>query len=315
MFERSFSFKPLKTIFWMLFLEIKNGLLNFHKNAGKQAMWKAMKSRTTKVRMKKGLGWIPWDLGAGVKYTKIYLLWNNNAMCPWFFHYLYSHSFHISFMFLTSHYSSFSHFWILLDFDYRIFSKNYMVDIDTNRRFPLFLGKSLLLSFLDTNLWPSFNCADCLYPCLPSLYPLSSWPEHCSCLIYIIQQMFREAELWTQLFPAVNRNELHCVFLGNFNCAFIQIPSRMFSSQKKFTSFLYYPRLTKRYVIHKLSKNFYLSLLILALQSSHFMLCTPSFNAISRSELKNLNLAGCKLQRNCVLQKVRRCILFNLVTA
>lgn len=40
----------------MLFLEIKNDLLNFHKNVGKQAMCKAMKSRTTKVRMKRGLG-------------------------------------------------------------------------------------------------------------------------------------------------------------------------------------------------------------------------------------------------------------------
>ena len=247
--------------------------------------------------VKKGLGWIQWDLGADVKYTKIYQLWNNNAMYPWFFHYLYFYSFHISFMFLTSHYSSFSHFWILLDFDYRIFSKNYMVDIDTNRRFPLFLGKSLLLPFLDTNLWPSFNCTDCLYPCLPSLYPLSSWLVHCSCLIYIIQQMFREAELWTRLFLAVNRIELHCVFLSNFNCAFIQIPSQMFSSQKKFTSFLYRPWLTKMYVIHKLSKTFYLSLLILALQPSYFMLYTPSFNAISRSELKNLNLGRLQITK------------------
>lgn len=170
--------------------------------------------------MKKGLRWIQWDLRAGVKDIKIYWLWNNNAMRPWFFHYLYFHSFHISCMVLVSRYSSLSQFWMLLDFDYRIFSRNYMVDIDTNRRFPLFLGKSLLLRFLDTNLWPSFNCFDCLYPCLPSLYPLSYRPVHCSCLIYIIQQMFRETELWTQLFWAVNRSKLHCVFLGNFICGF-----------------------------------------------------------------------------------------------
>lgn len=138
----------MKTIIWMLFLAIKDDLLNFHRNAGKQATWKGMKPRRTiRVGMKKGLRWIQWDLRAGVKDIKIYWLWNNNAMRPWFFHYLYFHSFHISCMFLVSHYSSLSQFWMLLDFDYRIFSRNYIVDIDTNRRFPLFLGKSLLLRF------------------------------------------------------------------------------------------------------------------------------------------------------------------------
>lgn len=108
-----------------------------------------------------------------------------------------------------------------VDFDYRVFSRNYMVGMDTNQRFPLLWGTCVLLPFPFFEL---FNCLNCSNPvCLLCIHCLMDQCRVAVSFMEFSSRSFRKTELWTQLFLGINSSRL-----DNLICSSIQNPHKHF---------------------------------------------------------------------------------------
>lgn len=132
----------------MHFLGLKDDLLTAHRNPGNEAWRENCRAKTTTER---GEASVVWEQELDRQETIVSRATIHRSLVHSLFIFpLLSYFLEVSSLPLPK--SEFS-----FDFDYRIFSRNYIVDMDINRRSPLFLGTSLSLPFVGANPRPRCN--------------------------------------------------------------------------------------------------------------------------------------------------------------